>query len=89
MRWTGALHRFVGDSKSQLTFLGAADEVTGSYYLAEMPHLKFLVDCGMFQGDRKLIEKIAMHSVNPEAADATRPGKILREAVVSVLETRN
>jgi len=35
----------------------------------------------------KLLNKIAMHLVNPEAADAKRPGKILREAVVSVLET--
>lgn len=35
----------------------------------------------------KLLNKIAMHSVNPEAAEATRPGKVLREAVVSVLET--
>lgn len=34
----------------------------------------------------KLLNKIATQSVNPEAADATRPGKILREAVVSVLE---
>jgi predicted metal-dependent RNase len=57
VRWTGALHRFVGNSKSQLTFLGAADEVTGSYYLTEMPHLKFLVDCGMFQGDREADRK--------------------------------
>ena len=35
------------------------------------------------------LTKIAMQSVNPEAADATRPGKVLREAVVSVLETRH
>ena len=35
----------------------------------------------------KLLNKIAMQSVNPEAAEATRPGKALREAVVSVLET--
>ena len=35
----------------------------------------------------KLLTKIAMHSINPEAAEATRPGKALREAVVSVLET--
>ncbi|HEX7860262.1 MAG TPA: ferritin-like domain-containing protein [Verrucomicrobiae bacterium] len=34
----------------------------------------------------KLLNKLAMHSVNPEAAEATRPGKVLREAVVSVLE---
>ncbi|WP_091139620.1 hypothetical protein [Nitrosospira sp. Nsp14] len=42
----------MGNSKSQLTFLGAAEEVTG-----EMPHLKFLVDCGMFQGDREADRK--------------------------------
>jgi len=35
----------------------------------------------------KLLNKIAMQSVNPEAAEATRPGKVLREAVVSVLES--
>lgn len=35
----------------------------------------------------KLLNKLAMQSVNPEAADATRPGKALREAVVSVLES--
>jgi len=35
----------------------------------------------------KLLNKIATQSVNPEAADATRSGKALREAVVSVLET--
>ena len=34
----------------------------------------------------KLLNKIATQSVNPEAAEATRPGKILREAVVSVLD---
>jgi ferritin-like metal-binding protein YciE len=34
----------------------------------------------------KLLNKLAMQSVNPEAAEATRPGKVLREAVVSVLE---
>ena len=34
----------------------------------------------------KLLNKVAMLSVNPEAAEATRPGKVLREAVVSVLD---
>ena len=57
MRWTGALHRFVGNSKSQLTFLGTADEVTGFYHLTEMLHLKFLVNCGMFQAGREADRK--------------------------------
>ena len=34
----------------RLTFLGAAGEVTGSCYLVESGEVKFLVDCGMFQG---------------------------------------
>jgi metallo-beta-lactamase family protein len=34
----------------QITFLGAAGEVTGSCFLVETAELKFLIDCGMFQG---------------------------------------
>jgi ferritin-like metal-binding protein YciE len=34
----------------------------------------------------KRLNEIAMQSVNPEAADATREDKTLREAVVAVLE---
>lgn len=37
----------------KLTFLGAAREVTGSRYLVETDGLRFLVDCGMFQGGRE------------------------------------
>jgi len=41
----------------QLSFLGAAGEVTGSCYLVDTGEVKFLIDCGMFQGghgaDRK------------------------------------
>jgi metallo-beta-lactamase family protein len=41
----------------RLTFLGAAGEVTGSCYLVDTGAIRFLVDCGMFQGggdaDRK------------------------------------
>ena len=36
----------------QIRFLGAAGEVTGSCYLVEQGELRFLVDCGMFQGGR-------------------------------------
>jgi len=35
-----------------LRFLGAAGEVTGSCYLVDTGAVKFLVDCGMFQGGR-------------------------------------
>jgi metallo-beta-lactamase family protein len=34
----------------QLTFHGAAGEVTGSCYLVDTGEVRFLVDCGMFQG---------------------------------------
>ena len=41
----------------QLTFHGAAGEVTGSCYLIETSELRFLVDCGMFQGGREADKK--------------------------------
>ncbi|MGQ0525770.1 MAG: MBL fold metallo-hydrolase RNA specificity domain-containing protein [Betaproteobacteria bacterium] len=34
----------------KLTFLGACGEVTGSNFLVETKDVRFLVDCGMFQG---------------------------------------
>lgn len=37
-------------------FLGAAGTVTGSKYLLEFPGKKILVDCGLFQGVKKLRE---------------------------------
>jgi len=37
-------------------FLGASGTVTGSKYLMEFPDQKIMVDCGMFQGIKKLRE---------------------------------
>lgn len=41
----------------RITFCGAAGEVTGSCYLAESAEVRFLVDCGMFQGGREAWRK--------------------------------
>ena len=40
-----------------VTFFGAAREVTGSCYLFETSTTRFLVDCGMFQGGREAPER--------------------------------
>ncbi len=47
----------------KLTFIGAAREVTGSCYLLETAEHRFLVDCGMFQGEEEARRK------NREAPD--------------------
>ncbi|MBE0549165.1 MAG: MBL fold metallo-hydrolase [Rubrivivax sp.] len=41
----------------KLTFIGAAQEVTGSCFLVEAEGVRFLVDCGMFQGGREARER--------------------------------
>ena len=38
-------------------FLGATDTVTGSRYLIESKDARILVDCGLFQGPKKLRER--------------------------------
>jgi metallo-beta-lactamase family protein len=40
-----------------LSFLGAIDTVTGSRYLVESAHRRVLIDCGLFQGPKKLRER--------------------------------
>lgn len=38
----------------RLEFVGAAHTVTGSCYFLEVGDRRFLVDCGMFQGARRI-----------------------------------
>ena len=38
----------------RLKFCGAAKQVTGSCYLLTTPQSRFLVDCGLFQGPKKV-----------------------------------
>ena len=49
----------------KLTFLGAAGEVTGSCYLVDTGEVKFLIDCGMFQGGRDAQRKNARFAFDP------------------------
>jgi metallo-beta-lactamase family protein len=41
----------------RITFLGATDTVTGSRYLVEHEGIRLLVDCGLFQGPKKLRQR--------------------------------
>ena len=54
-----------------VTFLGAARTVTGSKFLVDTPKARVLVDCGMFQGEKRLREKNwEPFPVDPSTVDA-------------------
>jgi metallo-beta-lactamase family protein len=58
-------------SNFTLTFLGAAETVTGSRYLLESERSRVLVDCGLFQGYKKLrLRNWADPGFSPAALDA-------------------
>lgn len=54
-----------------LTFYGAAQTTTGSMHLVEANGLRILLDCGLFQGNRKeAFEKNRQMPVDPATVDA-------------------
>jgi len=54
----------------KLTFLGAAQNVTGSQYLVQFNNVSFLVDCGLYQ-ERELRERNwGPFSIPPKSLDA-------------------
>lgn len=54
----------------KISFFGAAHEVTGSCYLVETEQVRFLVDCGMFQGGSEAEDKNRKFPhFNPEKID--------------------
>ncbi|WP_349428314.1 MBL fold metallo-hydrolase [Microbacterium sp. LWS13-1.2] len=58
-------------SPATLQFLGAADTVTGSRYLARIGDRRILVDCGLFQGYKVIRDRNrASFPVAPHAIDA-------------------
>lgn len=59
------------DGGTHLSFFGATDSVTGSRYLVEHGGKRILVDCGLFQGYKKLRERNrAPLPVAPASIDA-------------------
>lgn len=58
-------------SSINIQFLGAAGTVTGSKYLISVNDKKILIDCGMFQGLKKLrLLNWEIFPINPDAIDA-------------------
>ena len=54
----------------KITFLGAAQTVTGSCYVIETTSSRFAVDCGMFQGNSAIEERnFETEDYRPEELD--------------------
>ncbi len=53
----------------KITFNGAAKTVTGSCHLIETGNVKFLLDCGLFQGKEKVEELNRKFSFKPQEVD--------------------
>jgi metallo-beta-lactamase family protein len=53
----------------RLTFHGAAAEVTGSCYLVDTGEVKFLIECGMFQGGRAADAKNRSFAFDPRGIE--------------------
>lgn len=59
-----------GKLKMKISFLGATKIVTGSNFLIETKNTKFLIDCGMFQGNKSINRmNYCPFSFNPEEID--------------------
>jgi metallo-beta-lactamase family protein len=59
------------EAMTRLSFLGAAETVTGSRYLVERDGARVLVDCGLFQGPKRLRERNWRRlAVEPASLDA-------------------
>jgi metallo-beta-lactamase family protein len=54
----------------KLSFLGAAQNVTGSQYLIETNNVKFLVDCGLYQERELLGRNWSPFFISPSSLDA-------------------
>src|SRR3990167_9717975 len=55
----------------KITFLGATEEVTGSKYFIETADTKILVDCGLFQDNkRNSTRNLEPLAVDPSIIDA-------------------
>jgi metallo-beta-lactamase family protein len=55
----------------KITFLGAAQTVTGSKYILEVDGFKLLLDCGMYQGKRSLANQLNAHfPIDAKSVDA-------------------